>query len=62
MASAEPSRLAYTPLSEMGDAQRREFHEPVLDADACEDLPGNWQAAIPTADQNRPKVRLVSRD
>jgi hypothetical protein len=52
MASADPSRrvekvLGYPPLSEMSDAQRREFHEALLDADAFEDLPGKWQAAVP---------------
>jgi hypothetical protein len=36
----------YPPLCEMGDPQRREFHEALLDADAFEDLPGRWQAAI----------------
>jgi hypothetical protein len=46
MASAELSRrvgkaVGYPPLSEMSDHQRREFHEALLAADACEDLPGN---------------------
>jgi hypothetical protein len=27
-----------------------------------EDLPGRWQAAILEAEQNRPKLRLVSGD
>jgi hypothetical protein len=45
MASAELSRrvekvVAYPPLCEMGDHQRREFHEALLDADGFEDLPG----------------------
>jgi hypothetical protein len=44
----------------MGEAQRREFHEALLDADRFEDLPGKWQAAIVTADQNRSKLRLIS--
>jgi hypothetical protein len=66
MPSAELSRrvekvVRYPPLSEMSDAQRREFHEALLDADAFEDLPGKWQAAIITAERNRPKLRLVSR-
>jgi hypothetical protein len=39
----------------MDDLQRREFHEALLDADAFEDLPGKWQAAVLTAEQNRPK-------
>jgi hypothetical protein len=51
MASAELSRrvekvVGYPPLSEMGDLQRREFHEALLEGDAFEDLPGKWQAAI----------------
>jgi hypothetical protein len=40
-------------------AQRREFHEALLDADSFEDLPGKWQAAILEAEQNRPKLRVV---
>ncbi|MGH3339152.1 MAG: hypothetical protein ACRDPL_10020 [Propionibacteriaceae bacterium] len=51
MASVELSRrvekvVGYPPLSEMGDLQRREFHEALLDANGFEDLPGKWQAAI----------------
>jgi hypothetical protein len=51
MASAELSRriekvVGYPPLSEMGDLQRREFHEALLEANGFEDLPGRWQAAI----------------
>ena len=51
MASAELSRrvekvVAYPPLSEMSDPQRREFHEALLEAKSFEDLPGKWQAAI----------------
>jgi hypothetical protein len=51
MASAELSRrvekvVGYPPLSEMGEKQRREFQEALLDADTFEDLPGKWQAAI----------------
>jgi hypothetical protein len=38
--------VACQPLCEMSDLQRREFHEALLDADAFEDLPGKWQAAI----------------
>ena len=50
MASAGLSRRvekvdAYPPLSEMSDAQRGEFQESLLDADASEDLLGKWQAA-----------------
>jgi hypothetical protein len=43
----------------MSDLQRREFHEALLDADAFEDLAGQWQAAILTAEQNRPDLRIV---
>jgi hypothetical protein len=35
--------VAYPPLCEMSDLQRREFHEALLDADTFEDLPGKWQ-------------------
>jgi hypothetical protein len=46
MASAGLSRrvekvVGYPPLSEVGDLQRREFHEALLDADGFEDLPGS---------------------
>jgi hypothetical protein len=48
MASADLSRrvekvVGYSPLSEMGDQQRREFHEALLEADDFEDLP--WEMA-----------------
>jgi hypothetical protein len=64
MANAALSRrveevVAYAPLSEMSDLQRREFHEALLDADAFEDLAGKWQAAILKAEQNRPDLRIV---
>jgi hypothetical protein len=64
MASAELSRrvgtvVGYPPLSELSDLQRQEFHEALLEADAFEDLPGKWQAAIVSAEQNRPKLRLI---
>jgi hypothetical protein len=67
MASAELSRrvgkvVAYTPLCKMGDLQRREFQEALLDAHSFEDLPGKWQAAIASAEQNQPKLRVVRRD
>ena len=57
MASAQLSRrvekvVGYPPLSELGDPQRREFHEALLDANAFEDLPGRWQAAVLAAEQN----------
>ena len=65
MASAELSHrvekvVGYPPLSELGELQRREFHEALLEAAMFEDLPGKWQAAILEAEQNRPKLRPVS--
>jgi hypothetical protein len=65
MASAALSRrvrkvVAHSPLGDMSDLQHREFHGALLDADGFEDLPGKWQAAILKAEQNRPKLRLVS--
>jgi hypothetical protein len=67
MASAELSRrvekvVGYPPLSELDDLQRREFDEALLEADSLEDLPGKWQAAIITAEQNRPELRVVTSD
>jgi hypothetical protein len=64
MTSADLSRrvekvVGDPPLSEMSDDQRREFHEALFDADAFEDLPGKWQAAVLTAEANRPKLRPV---
>jgi hypothetical protein len=66
MASARLSRRAgkvvgYPPLCDMGDLQRREFQEAMLDAYSFEDLPGKWQAAIVSAEQNQPKLRVVRR-
>jgi hypothetical protein len=46
----------------MSDVQRREFHEALLDADAFEDLPGKWQAAILKAEANRPNLQIVRGD
>jgi hypothetical protein len=54
--------VGYPPLVDMDERQRREFHEALLDADAFEDLPGKWQAAILKAEQNRLKLRVVSGD
>jgi hypothetical protein len=67
MASAELSRrvekvVSYPPLSEMDDLQRREFREALLETGGFEDLPGTWQAAIVAAEQNRPKLRIVTGD
>jgi hypothetical protein len=52
--------VGYPPLSEMGDRRRREFQEALLDVDSFKDLPGKWQAAILNAEENRPKLWLVS--
>ena len=62
--SAELSRrvekvVGYPPLSELSELQRREFRWALLRADAFEDLPGRWQAAIVKAEQNPPKLRVV---
>jgi len=67
MASAELSRrvekvVGYPPLSGLDDLHRRELHEALLEAATFEDLPGKWQAAILEAEQNRPKLRVVSGD
>ena len=67
MASAALSRrvekvVGYPPLSKLGELQRREFHEALLDAGSFEDLPGKWPAAILRAEQNRPTLRVVSGD
>ena len=64
MASAAVSRrvekvVGYPPLSEIGERQRREFHEALLDADDFEDLPGKWQAAILKAERNLRELRAV---
>jgi hypothetical protein len=65
MADARLSRrvrkvVAYPPLCEMSDLQRREFHEALLDADCFEDLPGKWQAAMLKAEAARPDLRIVT--
>ena len=67
MASVELSRrvekvVAYPPLDELSELQRREFHQALLEAQDFEDLPGKWQAAILEAEQNRPKLRVVTAD
>ena len=54
--------VGYPPLSEMGEQQRREFHEALLEADTFEDLPGKWQAAILKAEQSQPKLRVIGSD
>jgi hypothetical protein len=58
MASPELSRrveklVAYPPLCDLGDSQRREFHDAQFDARTFEDLPGKWQAAILEAEQKQ---------
>jgi hypothetical protein len=53
--------VRYPPLSEMSEDQRREFQDALLEADALEELPGKWQAAILMAEAARPQLRLVSR-
>jgi hypothetical protein len=52
--------VAYPPLCDMSELQRREFHESLLDAESFEDLPGKWQAAILKAEENRPNLRIVT--
>jgi hypothetical protein len=56
----EPARdpLPIPPL----DRRRRDFHEALLDADEFEDLPGRRQAAIVSAEQSGPTLRVVSGD
>ena len=51
--------VGYPPLSELSREQRREFDEALLDAGSFEDLPGKWQAAIVSAQQNQPNLRVV---
>jgi hypothetical protein len=67
IASAELTRrveklAGYSPLSELDDLQRREFHEALLEAGSFEDLPGKWQAAVLSAERNRPRLRVVPSD
>jgi hypothetical protein len=67
MSSAALSRrvekvVGYPPLPELSALQGREFREALLDADTFEDLPGKWQAAILKAEQNRPKLGVVTGD
>jgi hypothetical protein len=50
------------PLVDMDDYQRRELYQALLDADSFEDLPGKWQAAVLEAEQNRPKLRVVTSE
>jgi hypothetical protein len=52
--------VGYPPVCEVGDLQRREFHEALLEADSFEDLPGKWQAAILQAANNRPRPSPIA--
>ena len=54
--------VGYPPLSELGDLQRREFHEVLLEAATFEVCLGRWQAAILEAEQSRPQLRVVTSD
>jgi hypothetical protein len=54
--------VGYAPLAELSAVQRRELDEALLEAATFEDLPGKWQAAILKAEQNRPKLRVVTND
>jgi hypothetical protein len=46
----------------MSDLQRRELHEALLEAQTFDDLPSKGQAAIVSAEQSRPKPRVVGGD
>jgi hypothetical protein len=43
--------VGYPPLSEMGDLQRREFHEALLDADGSRACRLDGKAGDPRADR-----------
>jgi hypothetical protein len=45
-----------------GRRSAREVHEALLDSDSFAYLPGEWQAAILEAEENGPKLRLVTDD
>ena len=66
MASAALSRrvekvVAYAPLSEIGDLQRREFREALLEADTFEDLPGSGRRRS-SSPSRAGRRRVVTRD
>ena len=66
MGTAELSRrvgkaVGYPRLCDMSDLQRRSSTR-LLDADACEDLPGKSRAAILQAEAGRPQLRMVRGD
>jgi hypothetical protein len=63
MASAELSRrvekvVAYPPLCDMGAAQRREFHEALLDADSFAKSPREVAGSDPQARAESACLRL----
>jgi hypothetical protein len=65
MASVELTRrvekaVGCPPLIELSTRQRRELREALLDADALEDLPGKWQAAILAAEKSPAPVAPLS--
>jgi hypothetical protein len=63
MASADLSRrvekvVGSPPLSEMGDLQRREFQEALLEAATFEDLPESLQILLNPPTAEAPRYRL----
>jgi hypothetical protein len=67
MASAELSRrvekiVGYPPLSEMGDLQGASSTRRCSRRTGSRICPGKWQAAVVSAEQNRPGLRVVSGD
>jgi hypothetical protein len=65
MASVALSRrvervVGYPPLSEMGRLTAPRVPRVAARRRQLRALPGRWQAAIITAERNRPKLRLVS--
>jgi hypothetical protein len=49
-------------FSEMDELTSTESSTSLAEAESFEDLPGKWQSAILEAEQNRPKLRVVSGD
>jgi hypothetical protein len=65
MASAALSRrvgkvVAYLPLCNMSDLQRREFLQGAARRRHLRGPARKWQAAILKAEQNRPNLRIVT--
>lgn len=54
--------VPYSPLSDMGPEQRREFQEALLEAETFEDLPGKWQAALLGSEANAPDLTVTEND